>query len=467
TQRGSTKGKRQIITRGLQKKFIEPCDFANKSSIMGHQEFQAIVLAAGKGTRLPEILEGRPKCLLPIGPYPMVWYPLQLLQRHGFTEVSVIVQEAEKQEIQQRLDRLQLKLKLDYYSIPTDSECGTADALRLVSDKIKSDVVVLSCDSVIEVNLYPLLSKFRERDASIQLLLLEGGKDQDVIMPGPKSKYKAEKDLIGYDKTSSKVLFMASASDFEETVKLSGHLLRENPEMTISSNLLDVHVYIMKKWVVEYLAVTELLSAVKGELLPHIIKKQMLPAPTVVESNGTLEYSATKPKFASYTEMDTKIDKASIFNKEEKYTSHPIRCYAHFANTTAFGLRIFDIFPALTGLTERELVSQTSSIKSTQITKCAVGDMTTINEKTSLNLNVIANGCTVQSKTRINNSVLMDGVMIEENVVIDNCIVGEKAVVKSGSVLKNCLIGPHFIVAANTRKENVYLSNADGFMTID
>uniref|UniRef100_A0A182JKQ4 Translation initiation factor eIF2B subunit gamma n=2 Tax=Anopheles atroparvus TaxID=41427 RepID=A0A182JKQ4_ANOAO len=448
---------------------------------MGQQEFQAVVLAAGKGTRLPEILEGRPKCLLPIGPYPMIWYPLQLLQRHGFNEVLLIVQESEKSEIQQRLDRLQLKLKLDYYSIPTESECGTADSLRLVSDKLKTDVVVLSCDTVVEVNLYHLLSTFREQDASIQMLLMEGGQDQDVAIPGPKSKYKAEKDLIGYDKTTTKVLFMASASDFEETVKLPGHLLRENPEIIISSGLLDAHIYIMKKWVVEYLAVTDLLSAVKGELLPHVIKKQMLQPPVVQEGEGVSDSNVKVDdifKYAVYTELDTKIEKASIFNKHK--TSHPIRCYAHFADLTSFGLRvnnvrsflscnlkIFEHFPALTGLTERELVSQKSSIKSTQISKCAVGDMTTISEKTSLNSNVIANGCTIQAKTRINNSVLMDGVMVEEGVVIDNCIIGEKAVVKSGSTLKNCLVGPHFVVTADTKKENVYLSNADGFMTID
>lgn len=48
------------------------------------QEFQAIVLAAGRGTRLPEVLGDTPKCLLPIGPYPLIWYPLNLLQQHNF-----------------------------------------------------------------------------------------------------------------------------------------------------------------------------------------------------------------------------------------------------------------------------------------------------------------------------------------------------------------------------------------------
>ena len=59
----------------------------------------------------------------------------QTIPPDSLPEVIVVVQESEKSEIQQRLERLQLKLKLDYYSIPTDSECGTADSLRLVSDK--------------------------------------------------------------------------------------------------------------------------------------------------------------------------------------------------------------------------------------------------------------------------------------------------------------------------------------------
>lgn len=48
------------------------------------QEFQAILLAAGRGTRLPDVLRNTPKCLLPVGPYPLIWYPLNLLQQHKF-----------------------------------------------------------------------------------------------------------------------------------------------------------------------------------------------------------------------------------------------------------------------------------------------------------------------------------------------------------------------------------------------
>lgn len=47
------------------------------------REFQAIVMAGGRGSRMTELTAGRPKCLLPIGNKPLVWYPLQLLERTG------------------------------------------------------------------------------------------------------------------------------------------------------------------------------------------------------------------------------------------------------------------------------------------------------------------------------------------------------------------------------------------------
>lgn len=48
-------------------------------------EFQVVVLAAGKGSRMLEITSGQPKCLLPIGPKPLIWYTLNKLQNSGFT----------------------------------------------------------------------------------------------------------------------------------------------------------------------------------------------------------------------------------------------------------------------------------------------------------------------------------------------------------------------------------------------
>lgn len=48
-------------------------------------EFQAIVLAGGHGTRLDTLTTNCPKCLLPVGNKPMIWYPVRMLEKAGFT----------------------------------------------------------------------------------------------------------------------------------------------------------------------------------------------------------------------------------------------------------------------------------------------------------------------------------------------------------------------------------------------
>lgn len=47
-------------------------------------EFQVIVLAAGKGSRITELTARKPKCLLPIGNKPMVYYSLKKIEKSGF-----------------------------------------------------------------------------------------------------------------------------------------------------------------------------------------------------------------------------------------------------------------------------------------------------------------------------------------------------------------------------------------------
>lgn len=47
-------------------------------------EFQAVVLAAGRGSRLPHVGGVVTKCLLPVGPRPAIWYSLHMLEKLGF-----------------------------------------------------------------------------------------------------------------------------------------------------------------------------------------------------------------------------------------------------------------------------------------------------------------------------------------------------------------------------------------------
>lgn len=102
---------------------------------MVKNEFQAIVLAAGRGSRFFELTGDRPKCLLPIGPFPMIYYPLHMLEKHGFQEIIVIVLESQRFEIQQALERTPIKAKLDFIGLPMDADFGTAGAIKHIHDR--------------------------------------------------------------------------------------------------------------------------------------------------------------------------------------------------------------------------------------------------------------------------------------------------------------------------------------------
>lgn len=244
--------------------------------MVSSQEFQAIIMAGGKGTRFHEITGERPKCLVPVGPYPLIYYTLKMLQSHNFLDAIVIVLESQKSEIQQAIERCPLKIKAELLTIPSDSDFGTADALNHIHDKIKSDILIVSCDVITNASLYPLFNIFRQHDATVAVLLLPGGAENSAIVPGPKTKYKPERDLIGVHPSTERLLFLASTSDYDETLKLSGHLLRKNGEVIVHSRLVDSHIYLFRKWVVDFLSESEEgFSTIKGELLPYIVKKQM------------------------------------------------------------------------------------------------------------------------------------------------------------------------------------------------
>ena len=47
-------------------------------------EFQCVILAAGAGSRMYPLTEEIPKALLPVGNFPLIWYPIHQLQKYGF-----------------------------------------------------------------------------------------------------------------------------------------------------------------------------------------------------------------------------------------------------------------------------------------------------------------------------------------------------------------------------------------------
>lgn len=107
-----------------------------------------------------------------------------------FAEAILVVPENHKNEIQNTIEKSGLEIKIDYFSVSDNEDMGTADTLRLLHDKLKSDVLIFSCDLITDVSLLETLSLFRKHNASISTLLFDVENSEQVVVPGPKSKYK-------------------------------------------------------------------------------------------------------------------------------------------------------------------------------------------------------------------------------------------------------------------------------------
>lgn len=454
-------------------------------------EFQAVVLAAGKGSRMTEITAGRPKCLLPIANMPMVWYPLRMLEREGFHDAILVVADTAKSEVQAALEKCNLTMRLDIVALPPGKDdWGTADSLHFISEKIKADVVVVSCDLVSDASLYPALELFRKNEAAVTMLFLkptEVSPADALPTPGPKSKHKPERDLVGINPDTSRLVLLASVSDFDETLPLSRGLLRKHPHLQLFSRLMDSHIYVLRKWVCKFLDHERSLSTLKGELLPYIVRKQSSKPAQIIEEVSVVSGTIKKDiyQFAEESNIVSKVLPKSIFNDhwgdmKGTFQDDKIRCYAHIADSSSFGMRVntlqayacinrqvIQIWEKVTGAHPLIRLHQASEVKSTQVDDSTmVGEMSHLAEKTSFRSSSIGSSCTVLSKTRIANCVIMNNVKINEGCVLNNCILCDGVEVGNNTELKDCLVGEKYAVASGEKHTQEFLAKEDVLMEI-
>lgn len=162
-------------------------------------------------------------------------------------EVLVVVHETQKTEIAQRVEKLPLDIKCEFVTISANSDSlGTADSLKILSEKIQSDALLISCDSVTDVDLFPMLKMFRSNEASLTAMFIEDN-NKITSVPGLCSKFRLEKDLIAINPVNNRLLALSSSSDYEDTMSLTSHLLRSNQKAVFYTSLIDAHIYLVRK----------------------------------------------------------------------------------------------------------------------------------------------------------------------------------------------------------------------------
>jgi glucose-1-phosphate thymidylyltransferase len=135
---------------------------------------KGVILAGGTGSRLKPLTNFVNKHLLPVGAYPMIYWPILKLREAGIKEVLLVTNKAHLSSFIELLgmgEELQVKLQ---YQIQKNTGGGIADALLNARDFIGHEkFVVLLGDNIFEDSLTSFLQDFERQDTGARVLLKE------------------------------------------------------------------------------------------------------------------------------------------------------------------------------------------------------------------------------------------------------------------------------------------------------
>uniref|UniRef100_W5KQ44 Translation initiation factor eIF2B subunit gamma n=1 Tax=Astyanax mexicanus TaxID=7994 RepID=W5KQ44_ASTMX len=442
-------------------------------------ELQAVLMAAGGGSRMMDLTYNTPKPLLPVGNRPLIWYPLNLLERAGFEEVIVITTKEVQKALStdQRL-KLDVKMKLNVECIQEDADMGTADALRHIQQKLKTDILVVSCDLITDVALHEVVDLFRAHNATLSMLMSKCTSSRRRV-PVKKAE-REQRDFVGVDSAGKRLLFMANEADLDEGLIIKKSVMRKHPRMHIRTGLLDAHLYCLKRSVVDFLVENKSISSLRGELVPFLVRKQF--SKTSIsrrEEDHSDQSQKRKDATAALDEALLQLaSERSCWNDHsgdmsEAYHGGRLRCYAHImqegtcyrVNTLTSYVEANRVAPKLfeeAAVHPSAVISERSQVGGDSI----IGASCHIADKTSIKRSTIGASTIVKEKVKITNSIIMNSVTIEEGCNIQGSVICNNAVIGRGADIKYCLVGSGQRIEAEAERTNDVIVGSDQLMEI-
>jgi mannose-1-phosphate guanylyltransferase / phosphomannomutase len=130
---------------------------------------KAVVMAGGEGSRLRPLTIRRPKPMVPIAGKPVMEHILNLLKRHGITEVVVTVQYLASNIEDYFGNGSQLGMRITYSR--EDVPLGTAGSVKNAEEHLTEPFLVISGDALTDYNLTEIIEYHNSKKALATLTL--------------------------------------------------------------------------------------------------------------------------------------------------------------------------------------------------------------------------------------------------------------------------------------------------------
>lgn len=130
---------------------------------------KAVIMAGGKGSRLRPLTCNKPKPMVPLLNKPVMEYAIELLKKHGITEIAVTLQYLPENIKDYFGDGSSWGVSLNYFeeTVPL----GTAGSVKNAEDFLDESFVVISGDGLTDINLSEAI-QFHEKKRALATLVL-------------------------------------------------------------------------------------------------------------------------------------------------------------------------------------------------------------------------------------------------------------------------------------------------------
>jgi mannose-1-phosphate guanylyltransferase/phosphomannomutase len=130
---------------------------------------QAVIMAGGEGSRLRPLTSNLPKPMLPVANRPLMQHIIELLRKHGITDVVATVQFLSSIIRNYFGDGSDLGVSLSYAT--EDAPLGTAGSVANARDMLSGRFLVISGDALTDIDLEEVVDFHESKGAAATLVL--------------------------------------------------------------------------------------------------------------------------------------------------------------------------------------------------------------------------------------------------------------------------------------------------------
>ncbi len=351
-------------------------------------EWSAVVLAGGIGSRLRPLTNYCPKPLVPVANKPMIDYNLELLERAEINGKIVIITKYLHEEIREYFNKIDHFKNLDIV-LPKMDPLDTADAVRKAANYIDTDNFIVSmADIITNLSLKDFMSFHHEKNgiASITLKDVPHPRAFGVIMLNQNSQI-----LLFLEKPHPQELGLATLTfSKKETIRLQ-------------SNLVNTGIYAFRHKVLDILETLNDLMDFGKHVFPYLAREY-----------GIFGYARQ-----DYYWMDAGNPQTYLYTNRDvlRRWSFPYFPKATWEENGIWWNGEKPIIPTSSQIHSPAVIGANvkiaDSIKITGL--CAIGDNVIIGENTNINGSVVWNDVEIGQNVSMEDTIICNNVKIPDN----------------------------------------------------